>query len=253
MAEFELENTEHGGTAELGPGEVMDDLLHGELKLVQHVKGYRYSVDALLLAAFALPLADGKRVLDMGTGTGVVALIIACRATPIRVAAVEVQSSLAALAQKNTAINKTVPPVEVFDKDAMELEKIFPPDEFDLIVSNPPFRTSNSGRTSPLPEKAAARHEVLMSLLPWLAQAKRVLAPTGSICLVYPVDEEKRVMDTCAGLSLFPARKQYATDRPDGRKRLFLVELKAEKVETRLEPDVPIETDAGKFSLDGHK
>ncbi|MFO8058376.1 MAG: methyltransferase [bacterium] len=248
-----MSENKHKRSVQIAQDEVMDDLLHGELKLVQHRKGYRYSVDALLLASFALRRAEGKKVLDMGAGTGVIALILACRAAPARVAAVELQPGLADLARKNVKLNQTSPPVEVFQEDAMRLDNIFPPAEFDLVVSNPPFRSSSSGRVSSVPEKALARHEIMMSIETWLKQAGHVVGPAGSICLVYPVDEQERLEKAASRLSLWPARKQYACDRPGGRKKLMLVELRSEKTETRLEPEVPIETESGRFSLDGYK
>ena len=77
-------------TIELKAGETLDDLLHGELKLIQQRDGYRYSADALLIASFALPLIDGQTVLDMGTGAGTIALILAARGRPARVIGVEI-------------------------------------------------------------------------------------------------------------------------------------------------------------------
>ncbi len=248
-----MKNGKHESSVGLAADEVVDDLLHGELKLIQRRRGYRYSVDALLLASFAMPLAKGSRVLDMGAGTGVIALILACRSGAARVAAIELQPGLAALARKNAALNKTDPPVEVFAEDAMRQSEVFSPGEFDLVVSNPPFRTSSSGRTSPVPEKALARHEIMMSLKPWLLQAGHVTAPEGSICLVYPADQEKRLIETARDVEFYPSRKQYAVHRPGEKRKLLLVELKPEKTETRTEPEIPIETDAGRFSLDGYK
>jgi tRNA1Val (adenine37-N6)-methyltransferase len=233
--------------------ETLDDLLHGELKLIQRKKGYRYSVDALLLAHFALPLVDGRAVLDMGTGAGVVALILAHRAKPARVVGVEIQKGLAGLARRNAEINPTEPRVEVIRADATRLSWEFGPGSFPVIVTNPPFRRTGSGRVSPDDEKAIARHEIKMTIGSWLEEAMRLTGENGSICLVYPVDEEPRLMSAVEKLDLHVARRRYALDRPGGARKLVLVDLRLQPSEIVDLPDMPVETDQGKFSLDGYK
>jgi tRNA1Val (adenine37-N6)-methyltransferase len=233
--------------------ETLDDLLHGELKLIQHKKGYRYSVDALLLSHFALPLVDGRAVLDMGTGAGVVALILAQRAKPARVVGVEIQNGLAGLAERNAQINPTEPRVEVIRADATQLSQEFEPGSFSVIVTNPPFRELQSGNMSPNLEKAIARHEIAMSIKNWLYEAGKLVAESGSISMVYPVDEGLRLMKTIENLGLHLARRQYATDRPRGDIKLLLLDLRKKPCQLENLPDVPIQTDQGKFSLDGYK
>ncbi len=238
---------------DLQPDETLDDLLHGELKLIQKKDGYRYSVDALLLASFALPFVSGADVLDMGTGAGVVALILARRGRPRRVVGVELQKSLAALARRNGALNPTSPAIEIVHGDACLLCLECDPGSFDVIVSNPPFHQSDSGMISPNLEKAFARHEIAMSLKRWLHEAKKLLAPAGHIMIVFPADQERRLLTTASEVGLYLARRQYALDRPGGAKKLILVDLAHEPAATEDLPDVPIETEQGRFSLDGYK
>lgn len=232
--------------------ETIDDLLHGELKLIQHRDGYRYSVDALLLAHFALPLVDGKNVLDMGTGAGVIALILARRGRPARVVGVEIQDSLYELASRNAEHNTTSPKVRIIRADATGLGD-FKPGSFDVIVTNPPFRKADSGHISPNQEKAAARHELLMNLHDWLFEARRLAAPEGRICMVYPADQKKRLGQTIRKLDLHIARRCRVVDRTGGEAKLILLELSPLPCPTRDIAEVPIETEAGKFSLDGYK
>jgi tRNA1Val (adenine37-N6)-methyltransferase len=237
---------------ELKEGEALEDLLHGQLKLIQPCKGYRYSADALLLAAFSLEAAAGKDVLDLGCGSGVIALILAARARPRSVTAVEIQSGLADMACRSAALNRTEPPVKIVRANALA-PGLFPAASFDLAISNPPFRPANSGRQSQDPEKALARHEIAMNLKDWLHAAARLLRADGRICLVYPVDRETKLRAVAAEQKLHPARIQYALDRPGGARKLVLFELVKNPAELLALPDVPIETPEGKFSLDGYR
>jgi len=233
--------------------ETLDDLLHGELKLVQKKRGFRYSVDALLLASFALPLCRGKDVLDMGCGSGVVALIMAKRGKPRRVVGIELQDTLAELARRNAELNKTEPRVEIIKADALDAS-IFPrAGAFDLVVTNPPFRAAGSGRAGPNPERAGARHELFMNIRDWLGRARALVKPGGSVCVVYPVSEQGRLLEAAGKAGLFAARRQYATDRPGGRRRLVLYQFVWQECALEDLEDVPIETGRGKFSLDGYR
>lgn len=232
--------------------ETLDDLLHGELKLLQHRQGYRYSVDALLLAAFALPLANGAAFVDLGCGPGTVGLIIAKRGKPSRALGVEVQPGLADLAKRNAENNRTDPGFEVIEADALALPGEFD-GAFDLAVTNPPFRKRLSGRVSPNAEKAIARHELKMDLPSWLAKAGDLIRPGGAICMVYPTSEEPRLDAAVAGSGLSMRRRQYALDRPGGRARLVLIELRGEDGDIEEMDPVAIERDGKKYSLDGYR
>jgi tRNA1Val (adenine37-N6)-methyltransferase len=233
--------------------ETLDDLLHGQLKLIQPRRGYRYSVDALLLAHFALPLVAGRAVADLGTGSGVVALILAARGGPARVLGIEYQQGLAELARRNAALNATRPAVEIVRADVIGLAARLGVGQFGVVVSNPPFRSIDQGRVSPNPEKAIARHELKMTIAAWLAEAKALLVPAGSICIVYPVDHQQRLTQAAQALGLHPARRQYALDQPDGQPKLVLVDFRLHSVHQELLPPLPIETEQGKFSLDGYR
>jgi len=233
------------------PLESCDDLLHGEMKLCQRVDGYRYSADALLLAAFALPLCPGARALDLGAGSGVIALILARRGRPARVVAVELQAGLAGLARRNAAQNATDPRVEVVEADA--LTRPFTAAAFDLVISNPPFQPAGSGPLNPDPERATARHEIAMTLPEWLAACRAALAPGGAICLVHPADQEKRMLAHAAAVGLHLRRFQRALDRPGGRPRLLLYDFRAEPGPLEKLDDVAIEAEGGKFGIDGYR
>ena len=231
--------------------ETCDDLLHGEMKLIQRAGGYRYSVDALLLAAFALPLAAGACVLDLGTGSGVIALILARRGHAARVVGVELQPGLADVARRNAAANDTNPRVEIIEADA--LDRPFTAAAFDLVVSNPPFQPAGSGPHNPDPERAAARHEIAMTLPEWLDVCREALAPDGAVCLVHPADQEQRMLTTAATTGLHLRRSQRALDRPAGRPRLLLYDFRAKPGSLEQMEEVAIEADGGKFGIDGHR
>ena len=233
----------------LYPDETLDDLLRGELKLIQKRRGYRYSVDALLLAHFVLPAA-GETVLELGAGSGVIPLILAQRGSPNKITAVEIQRRLAGMAQRNVRLNRFEHLITVLHRDLKKLPEIFPPGSFDLILSNPPFRPLGSGNLSANPEKAIARHELRITLPELLGVSHYLVRPTGRICLVYPFERWSNLLSEIRKAGLAITRTQLAYDRKGGKPRLGLVEARI-KTKGKAEelPPIWIETEKGKFEI----
>lgn len=233
----------------LYPDETLDDLLRGELKLIQKRRGYRYSVDALLLASFVLPAA-GETVLELGAGSGVISLILAQRGAPKKIIGVEIQRRLAGLAQRNVRLNRFQDLITILHRDLKKLPEIYPPGSFDLILSNPPFRPLGSGNLSLNPEKAIARHELRITLPELLAVSRRLLKPRGRLCLVYPSERWSYLLAGIKQADLFVSRAQLAYDRRGGNPRLGLVEARKRRP-PRVEelPPIWIETEKGKFEI----
>jgi len=233
----------------LYPDESLDDLLRGELKLIQKRRGFRYSVDALLLAHFVLPAA-GEVVADLGAGSGVIPLILARRGSPHKIIAVEIQRRLAGMARRNVQLNHFDEIIAVVHRDLRKLPEILHPASFDLVLSNPPFRPLGSGNLSANREKAVARHELRVTLAELLQVARRLLKPSGRICLVYPFERWSHLLAEIKQAGLAVARTQLAYDRKGGQPKLGLVEArikgrgKAEEL-----PPIFIETEKGKFEL----
>ena len=233
----------------LYPDETLDDLLRGELRLIQKRRGYRYSVDALLLASFVLP-ASGETVLELGTGSGVISLILAQRGSPKKIIGVEIQRRLAGMAKRNVRLNRFQNLITILHRDLKKLPEIYPPGSFDLILSNPPFRPLGSGNLSANPEKAIARHELRVTLSELLAVSRHLLKPSGRLCLVYPYERWSHLLAEIHKAGLLVARTQLAYDRKGGKPRLALVEARS-RGKSKIKELLPIfiETEKGKFEL----
>lgn len=154
-----------------------------DIRVLQPRKGYRFSVDALLLYSF-VNVRTPERIADLGSGCGIIGLLLAKKYPFAGVALFEIQDSLASVAEENIAINSLSGRVEAVRADLREAGKISP-HCFDVAVSNPPFRKNASGRISPEEEKAVARHEIMLDLRSLAAASQRLLKPTGRLFLIY--------------------------------------------------------------------
>lgn len=165
-------------------GETLDDLF-GSLKILQKKKGYRFSLDALLLAGF-IRLKGQEPAIEFGTGSAVIPLVLQRRFGPRKIIGIEIQDNQADRARRNVRMNAAEDRVEILKGDVREIRHFIRPLAAGVVFFNPPYRRADAGRINADSEKALARHEIAGSLSDFLAAARYVLKPGGSVCLIYP-------------------------------------------------------------------
>jgi tRNA1Val (adenine37-N6)-methyltransferase len=171
-----------------------DTLLRGRVGLYQPARGFRSSLDPVLLAGFATP--PFGRFLDIGCGTGALSFLLLARDPAATGVGAEIQPRLAALAEKGRAGNGFDQRLEVRCGDVRALGEL---GRFDLVATNPPYRPLGTGVLPPDRERSIANHEVALTLSAWLDVAVAVLQPAGRLCVIFPAD---RLEELRAGLQL---------------------------------------------------
>jgi tRNA1Val (adenine37-N6)-methyltransferase len=225
-----------------------DKIKHLDLQIDQPQNGYRFSIDALLLADFAQPPANAK-VADLGTGSGVIPLLLARQAAGISISGVESNPEMADLASRNVFSNNLEKRIEIIADDLLNLRSRFPVSSFDLVVSNPPYRTPASGRTSPKPGRDTARHESTATIADFLAIAKYLVKPTGRICFVYHPARLTEFIRIAGELNLALLRIRMVHGSLDAPARIFLAELaKGRKGDTKVLPPLLIYNNDGTYT-----
>lgn len=164
------------------------------LTLHQSPHGYRFALEVFLLADF-VPAPCPAPLIDLGTGCGVVALLLARRFPALRIVGLELQSTLLALARYNRLCNGLCERLDMIQGDIRQVQTLFTAGTFGTVVCNPPYRAVGHGRLNPHPEKALARHEIALSL-PQLTQAIRHLLPRRGLCIL--VYHPSRLAELCA-------------------------------------------------------
>ena len=203
--------------------ETIDELLNGRLRVIQKKKGYRFSLDALLLAHF-IRLHRHDSLLDMGTGSGVIALVTAMRHPDVQITGLDIQEDMVDMAARSASLNFLENRVTFRTGDVRSIRRNFEAGSFNTVVFNPPYRKLNSGRINPRDEKALARHEIKGTLRDFLEAASYVLKPGGLIFAIYPA---RRMVSLIAGMrdaSLEPKRYRVIHSRCDTEGIFILVE-----------------------------
>jgi tRNA1Val (adenine37-N6)-methyltransferase len=193
--------------------ETLDDLLGGRLKVLQKKKGYRFSLDSILLAHFARIRPD-SRFVELGLGSGVISLIL-CYRTGCAAAGLELQEQLADMAARSFRMNRLDHLMEIIRCDLREIKKAMPAGGFDAVVFNPPYRRKGSGRISPNSEKALARHELSGTLADFVAAAEYLAAKAGSVFTVYPATRGVELISRFRNAGIEPKRMRmvHSTER----------------------------------------
>jgi tRNA1Val (adenine37-N6)-methyltransferase len=206
---------------ELRPEESVDEFMDGRLRLIQSARGYRFSIDAVLLSEF-VTIKPGDLVVDLGTGCGIISLILLLTRSALYVVGLEIQSHLAEEAMRNAILNGFKNRMGVVLGDIRH-----PPlaqGKADVVVCNPPYRPRNSGRINPAAEKAIARHELMASLDDILKTAHLLLKPKGRLAIIFPVARLVDVLVRMRGFGLEPKRIRVIYPRMKSEAKLVLLE-----------------------------
>ncbi len=214
--------------------ETIDTFFNGTLQILQKKKGYRFSIDAVLLSQF-IKMRKNEKAIDLGTGCGIVPLLLSQTTKAHSFVGVEIQRGLAECAQKNVSLNHLEDRISILHQDFRELKTIFPPDSFDVVFSNPPYRKPHTGKVNPSMERAIARHEIEGSLKDLISVASHLLPHRGRCYLIFPASRTVDLLVSLRNEKLEPKRLQFVHPRIDEGPKFILVEsIKSSGVELKI-------------------
>jgi tRNA1Val (adenine37-N6)-methyltransferase len=228
--------------------ETVDPILGGALTLVQPRDGYRFSIDAILLGRFVRMRAR-DRVLDLGAGCGVISVMVAALWRPREVVAIEIQPKLAAIAERNAALNR-LDSIQVIHAD-LRARRIggLALASFDLVVANPPYRALRSGRESPNAGRRVARGESAATLAQFVDAAKRYAANAAKAAFVFDAARSAELLGCLAANSLEPKRIRFVHPHAGAPATTILVEArKGGGIEALVEPPLMLYDRTGVYS-----
>jgi tRNA1Val (adenine37-N6)-methyltransferase len=237
-----------GGVHGVISGETTDPILNGSLRLIQPRRGYRFSLDAILLGRFIHP-KPGALILELGAGCGVISIMAAALYAPREVVALEIQTGLADLIERNAALNRlTAVRCVIADLRAGAIAGLDPA-SFDVVIANPPYRTKESGRRSPVAGRDLARAESGGSLHDFVAAASRYLKHGGKAAFVFTAARAAELISELRLNRLEPKRLRMVHPRLRTPATTILVEArKGGGVELEVEPPLIVYASKGIYS-----
>ena len=177
---------------ELKENERIDDLELNNLKIIQNKNGFCFGMDSVLLSDFAKNVKSNAKVIDLGTGTGILPILLSAKTKASQIVGIEIQKEVANMASRSVLLNNLQDKIEIVCEDIKNLKNIYETNSFDAIVTNPPYKKENTGITNIDEKKLISRHEVLAKLEDYINISNKLLKDKGEF---YMIHRPERLVD----------------------------------------------------------
>ena len=207
----------------LKQGERIDDLERNNLKIIQDPGRFCFGMDAVLLSGF-VHVKPNTQILDLGTGTGILPILLSAKTEASHLSALEIQEESADMARRSVELNDLTEKIEVVTGDIKEADQLFKKSSFDAVTCNPPYMIDEHGLKNPKDAMAIARHEVLCSFDDVARSAAALLKPGGSFFLVHRPFRLAEIFETLKKYKLEPKCMQLVYPFADKEPNMVLIE-----------------------------
>jgi len=232
----------------LKDGERLDDLQCKGYHIIQGPARFCFGMDVVLLSGFA-KAKKGENVLDLGTGTGIIPILMAAKTEGESFTALEIQEESADMARRSVSYNHLDEKVNIVTGDIKDASKIFGASSFDVITTNPPYMIGTHGENSPSEAKAIARHEVLCTLDDILRESARLLKPKGRFYMVHRPFRLAEIMSKMVEYKIEPKRMRLVYPYIDKEPNMVLIEgLRGGKSRMTVEPPLIVYKEPGVYT-----
>lgn len=234
-----MSDTEKIQNADLKPGERLDDLQLSGYYVIQDPKRFCFGVDAVMLTDFAR-VKPGEQVLDMGTGTGVIPILLSAKTAGKHFTGLEIQPESADMARRSVAYNRLEDKVEIITGDIKEAAKLFKPASFDVITTNPPYMVNEHGLKNAGDAKTIARHEILCTLDDILRESAKLLKESkGRFYMIHKPFRLAEILTKMCQYKIEPKRIRFVHPYIHKEPTMVMIEgLKGGKSRVSVEPPI---------------
>lgn len=210
-------------TTNLKENERIDELQRNGYKIIQNQEKFCFGMDAVLLSGFA-KIRKGQNVLDLGTGTGIIPILLEAKTEASHLTGLEIQEESADMARRSVALNHLQDKIEIVVGDIKEAGSLFGSASFDIVTSNPPYMIMQHGLTNQDTPRAVARHEVLCTFEDVVRETAKLLRPGGDFFLVHRPFRLAELIVTLTRYGIEPKRMQLVYPNVDKEPNMVLLE-----------------------------
>ncbi len=235
-------------TIDLLPNERLDELHRNGYKIIQNPERFCFGMDAVLLSGFASAL-EGEKVLDLGTGTGIIPILMAAKTPADHLTGLEIQEESADMARRSVAYNDLEDRIDIVTGDIKDASRLFGASSFDVITTNPPYMIADHGLVNPDEAKALARHEIKCTLEDVISQSAKVLRPGGRFFMVHRPFRLSEIFTLMTTYKLEPKRMRMVYPYLDAEPNMVLIEgVRGGKPRLSVEKPLIVYKERGKYT-----
>lgn len=207
----------------LKDNERIDDLQLNNLKIIQNKDGFCFGIDAVLLSDFAKDIRNNSKVLDLGTGTGIVGILLCEKTKLSKIYGIDIQKDVCDMALRSIKLNNLENKFEIINTNIKDLKDIFKNNSFDAIVSNPPYKKDNTGLKNESETKLISRHEITASLEDFISVSASLLKNNGNIYMVHRTERLSDLFYLLKKYNLEPKKLRLVQSYINSKPKLILV------------------------------
>lgn len=203
--------------------ERVDDLEYKGLKIIQNTEGFCFGIDSILLSDFAKDIKKDSKVIDLGTGTGIIGILLCAKTEISHMVGVEIQEEVYDIARRNIRLNKLEEKFTLMNINIKELEKRQEIGKFDAIVTNPPYKKENTGIQNEKEKKLISRHEITANLEDFIKVSSQLLKDKKDLYMVHRPDRLVDIIDLLRKYKLEPKKLRLVYPKPEKEPNLLLI------------------------------
>lgn len=230
--------------------EKIEDLQCKGLRIIQNKKWFCFGMDAVLLTNYC-DIKNNSKIADLGTGTGIIPILLSGKRDYSKAYAIEIQEEVAEMARRSVELNNLQDKIEILNIDLKETLDYLEPNSFDAVISNPPYKLTNSGIVNPTDKKAISRHEIKCTLEDVISTAAALLKQYGRFYMVHRPDRLADIMYLLRKYKLEPKQIRFVHSRAAAKPNMILIRAsKNGNPELKFDPPLYIYDDKGDYTDD---
>lgn len=234
---------------ELKENERIDDLEYKGLKIIQNKEGFCFGIDSVLLSDFAKNIKKGSKVLDLGTGTGIIPILLCGKTELKKIVGVEIQEEVSNMAKRSIKLNNLENRFEIINENILNLNNIYKNQTFDVVVTNPPYKKNGTGIVNEDEKKIISRHEITAKLEDFIKIAKDLLKDKGEFYMVHRPERLVDILSILREYKIEPKELRFVYSNINKEPKLVLIKgVKNSKAFLKIDKNLYIYDEKGNYT-----
>ncbi len=233
----------------LKENERIDDLEFKNLKIIQNKNGFCFGIDSVLLVNFAKEIKKQSKVLDLGTGTGIIPILLSGKVELKKAIGVEIQKDVANMAKRSVSLNNLDDKIEIINENVINIGKLYPKQYFDVVITNPPYKKMGTGIINESEAKIISRHEITANLEDFIKTARDMLKDKGEFFMVHRPERLVDIISLMRKFKIEPKKLRFVCPNKNKEPNMVLIKgIKNAKEFLKIEKNLYVYNEDGNYT-----